>query len=55
MNTTRTGRNIVFSDLGILILLALARRVLHTFADGQHGWRRDDVAALDDARYLAWG
>jgi hypothetical protein len=55
MNTTRTGRNAVFSDLGILILLALARRVLHTHTNGQYGRRRDELATLNDARYLAWG
>jgi hypothetical protein len=55
MNTTRTGRNIVFSDLGILILLALARRVLHTLTNGQYGRRREELSTLDDARYLAWG
>jgi len=55
MNTTRTWRNIVFSDLGILILLALARPSLHPLTNGQSGWHRDELATLDDARYLAWG
>jgi len=55
MNTTRTGQNVVFSDIGILILLALARRVLHTLTNGQYGRRREELSTLDDARYLAWG
>jgi len=49
MNTTRTGQNVVFSDLGILILLALARRVLHTLTNGRYGWRREELSTLDDA------
>jgi hypothetical protein len=47
--------NVVFSDLDILILLALARWVLHSLIDGQHGWHHDELATLDDARYPAWG
>jgi 4-amino-4-deoxy-L-arabinose transferase-like glycosyltransferase len=55
MEGSRTWRNIVFSDLGILILLALARLALHSLTNGQYGWHRDELATLDDARYLAWG
>jgi 4-amino-4-deoxy-L-arabinose transferase-like glycosyltransferase len=55
MNTTRTWRSIVFSDLGILILLALVRLALNSLTNGQYGWHRDELATLDDARYLAWG
>src|SRR5512137_132506 len=55
MNTTRTWRTFVLSDLGILILLALARLALHSLTNGQYGWHRDELATLDDARYLAWG
>lgn len=47
--------NIVLTDLGVLILLALARLALHTLTNGQYGFHRDELATLDDARYLAWG
>jgi len=46
---------IVFSDLGILILLALAKVLLHTLTNGQYGFHRDELAMLDNARHLAWG
>ncbi len=55
MEKSRTWRNIVFSDLGILILLALAKLVLHALTNGQYGWHRDELDILDNARYLAWG
>jgi hypothetical protein len=45
----------VFNDLGVLILLALARLLVHTLTNGQYGFHRDELATLDDARYLAWG
>jgi hypothetical protein len=45
----------VFSSAGILILLALAKVLLHTLTNGQYGFHRDELATLDDARYLAWG
>jgi 4-amino-4-deoxy-L-arabinose transferase-like glycosyltransferase len=55
MEKSRTWRTIVFSDLGVLILLALALLVLHTLTNGQYGFHRDELATVDDARYLAWG
>jgi hypothetical protein len=42
-------------SLGILILLALARLLLHLLTNGQYGFHRDELVTLDDARYLAWG
>jgi len=48
-------REIIFSDLGILILLALARVILHAITNNNYGFHRDELATLDDARYLAWG
>jgi hypothetical protein len=44
-----------FNGLGVLILLALARLLVHTLTNGQYGFHRDKLATLDDARYLAWG
>ncbi len=46
---------IVLSDLGILILLALAKLILHTLTNTQYGFHRDELVMLDNARYLAWG
>jgi 4-amino-4-deoxy-L-arabinose transferase-like glycosyltransferase len=48
-------QKIASSDLGILILLALAGVLLHTLTNGQYGFHQDELATLDDARYLAWG
>jgi hypothetical protein len=51
----RRLREIVFSDLGILILLALSRIILHALTNQQYGFHRDELGTLDDARHLAWG
>jgi 4-amino-4-deoxy-L-arabinose transferase-like glycosyltransferase len=53
MKTNRT--TIIFSDLGILIFLALARLAVHMLTDGQYGFHRDELAVLDEAQHLAWG
>ena len=45
----------VKSDLGILLLLAVARVLLHTLTNGQYGFHRDELQTLDDARHLDWG
>ncbi len=45
----------VSKDLSILILLALARLAIHSLTNFQYGFHRDELAVLDDARYLAWG
>ncbi len=55
MATKISPQNILFTDLGVLILLAVARLALHTLTNGQYGFHRDELATLDDARYLAWG
>src|SRR5262249_50861918 len=49
----RKGRR----DRGLVILLALAAAVLfiHFVTGGGYGFYRDELAALDDARHLAWG
>ncbi len=52
----KTYRNSFFNnDLTLLILLALARLILHTATNGQYGFHRDELAMLDDAWHLAWG
>lgn len=59
-NSTEAGRvkrigEFVRSDVGILILMAIARVVLHTATNGQYGFHRDELQTLDDARHLDWG
>lgn len=53
MRTIRS--DIALNDMSILILLAVARLALHLFTNNQYGFHRDELAILDDARYLAWG
>ena len=43
------------SDLGVLVLLALIRVILHCLTNGQYGFHRDELQTLDDARHLDWG
>jgi Dolichyl-phosphate-mannose-protein mannosyltransferase len=43
------------TDTGILLALALCLILLHTLTSGAYGFHRDELATLDDARYLAWG
>ena len=50
-----THKNVVLSDLGVLILLGVARLAVHTLTNGQYGFHRDVLLTLDNARYLAWG
>jgi hypothetical protein len=51
----RLRTHVIFGDLGMLVLLAVGRMVLHTVTNSQYGFHRDELAMLDDARYLAWG
>src|SRR5579871_2045307 len=48
-------KGLIKSDLAVLVLLALASVALHTATNGQYGFHRDELATLDDARFLAWG
>jgi 4-amino-4-deoxy-L-arabinose transferase-like glycosyltransferase len=48
-------KHVIQTDLGILILLALARLALHALTNGQYGLHRDELATIDNARFLAWG
>src|SRR3974390_314154 len=42
-------------DFGVLIVLALANILIHTLANGQYGYHRDELLSYDNARHLAWG
>jgi len=50
----RIGR-FLGSDLGVLLLVLLARVLLHLATNGQYGFHRDELQTLDDARHLDWG
>jgi hypothetical protein len=43
------------SALRALLAMAACRLLLHTLTNGQHGFHRDELATLDDARHLDWG
>ena len=43
------------NDISVLIFLALARLLLHLLTNGQYGFHRDELAVLDDGRFLTWG
>ena len=55
MLISRTWQKINSSDLLVLILPALLIVLLHTLTNAQYGYHRDELATLEDARYLAWG
>ena len=38
-----------------IVALAVALLILHTLSNGQYGFHRDELMALDDARRLSWG
>ncbi len=48
-------RKLVSDDLAVLVLLAATEVLLHTVTNGQYGYHRDELAPLDDGRFLAWG
>jgi 4-amino-4-deoxy-L-arabinose transferase-like glycosyltransferase len=51
----RKSQSILFSDLGVLILVALGRVLVQLLTSSNYGWHRDELAFLDEARHLAWG
>jgi hypothetical protein len=55
MRTPGIWQKVTSTDIGILILSALSMVVLHTLTNGQYGFHRDELATIDDARYLSWG
>jgi 4-amino-4-deoxy-L-arabinose transferase-like glycosyltransferase len=52
MKLSRLWQDTGFAILAVLALIVL---LLHTLTNGQYGFHRDELATLDDARYLAWG
>jgi hypothetical protein len=55
MSLSRTWQKITATDLRILLLLAFLNILLHTLTNAQYGFHRDELATVEDARYLAWG
>jgi hypothetical protein len=56
MNKSRSVSTLLTSDVGVLILLTLARILLQVFTNGQYGFHQDELVTLDiAARNLAWG
>ncbi|MGI9035136.1 MAG: glycosyltransferase family 39 protein [Pyrinomonadaceae bacterium] len=47
--------NYFTSDVGLLVFLALFNILLHAIFNNNYGFHRDELATIDDARYLAWG
>ncbi len=54
LNASR-WRALLSGDLGLLVLLALAKLIFHALTNTQYGFHRDELQTLDDARSLAWG
>ncbi len=56
MIKSRSLSAVLSSDVGILMLLALARVLLQIPTNGQYGFHQDELVTLDIAtRHLAWG
>ncbi|HVO41526.1 MAG TPA: glycosyltransferase family 39 protein [Aggregatilineales bacterium] len=55
MNKSQSISTFLSSDIGLLILLVLARILLQVFTNGQYGFHQDELITLDAARHLAWG
>src|SRR5215813_9960321 len=55
MRLATTSQRIIASDTGILVVSALCVVALHTATNGEYGFHRDELATLDDARFLSWG
>jgi 4-amino-4-deoxy-L-arabinose transferase-like glycosyltransferase len=55
MGIFQLRQRVFSSDLAVLIVLALARILLHTLTNNQYGFHRDELAVLENARFLDWG
>src|ERR1051326_2048994 len=53
--SARNWQGRLWSDTGILLIVALAKILLHAFMNNHYGFHRDELATVDDAYYLAWG
>src|SRR6516162_6564232 len=55
MRLAGARKRMIATDTGALILSALFGVALHTATNGQYGFHRDELATIDDARFLGWG
>ena len=55
MRAAATSQRIIASDASVLVLSALSVVALHTVTNGTYGFHRDELATIDDARFLGWG
>lgn len=56
MKKSQVIPTILFGEIGILILLVLARILLQVFTNGTYGFHQDELVTLDAAaHHLAWG
>ncbi len=55
MNKSRSMSILLSSDIGVLILIVLARILLQVPTNGSYGFHQDELVTLDAARNLAWG
>ncbi len=55
MLLSRTWQKITATDLRLLLLLAFLNLLLHSLTNSHYGFHRDELATIEDARYLAWG
>ena len=55
MQAAVVRRRLMTTDTAILVLCALAVVAVHTATNGQYGFHRDELATIDDARFLDWG
>jgi len=55
MGVSDLRKQLFSSDLAVLFLIAFARILLHAVTNHRYGFHRDELAALDDARFLDWG
>src|SRR6516225_7521470 len=54
MQVAVVRRRLMTTDTGILVLCALAVVAVHIATNGQYGFHRDELATMDDARFLDW-
>src|SRR6516162_9031047 len=55
MRLAGARKRMIATDTGALILSALFLVALHSATNNQYGFHRDELATIDDARFLDWG
>src|SRR5215831_3459152 len=55
MQLAAVCKRMIATDTGALLLSALSLVALHSATNNQYGFHRDELATIDDARFLGWG